>query len=292
MATFLGKYGATVFIGTPFLMGVFAGFFYCRGADRSIRGAVIVGAMSQGVGALLLMLFAVEGGICLTMAVPITIPAGALGSLIGRALAGIKPNQMATSLSVPLMMLPLMTIVDEPQPTLRQVETRVVVEAPPERVWDVVVAFPEIPEDFERSWLFQAGVAAPLRARIEGQGVGAVRHCEFTTGAFVEPITVWQPPRHLAFDVTSQPEPMTEMSFWRHVHAPHLVNGTLRSERGEFRLNPLPGGKTELIGRTWYRVRMEPEPYWSTWVDVIVHQVHRRVLKHIAHVSAAKAAGH
>jgi hypothetical protein len=44
-------------------------------------------------------------------------------------------------------------------------------------------------------WLYAAGVAYPLRARIHGEGVGAVRHCEFTTGAFVEPITAWEPPQ-------------------------------------------------------------------------------------------------
>jgi hypothetical protein len=42
-------------------------------------------------------------------------------------------------------------------------------------------------------WIYGLGVAYPLRARIEGEGVGAVRHCEFTTGAFVEPITAWEP---------------------------------------------------------------------------------------------------
>ena len=43
---------------------------------------------------------------------------------------------------------------------------------------------------------------------IEGEGVGAVRHCVFSTGAFVEPITIWNEPRHLRFDVTAMPEPM------------------------------------------------------------------------------------
>ena len=48
---------------------------------------------------------------------------------------------------------------------------------------------------------FKTGLAYPLRARLVGAGVGAVRHCEFTTGAFVEPITVWDAPHRLAFDV-------------------------------------------------------------------------------------------
>lgn len=287
LASLYGKYGASVFLGTPFLIGTCGGFFYCRALPRALGETMLVGVVSQVAGAMLLLLFAAEGVICLTMALPLALPAGALGAAVGRSLAGVEPDAVVRSLSVPLLVLPLMTAAEAERPSLRQVETRVVVDAPPERVWDIVVAFPEIPQNIERSWLFDTGVASPLRARIEGHGVGAVRHCEFTTGAFVEPVTVWNPPHHLAFDVTSQPEPMTELSFWRHVHAPHLVNGTLRSERGEFRLNRLPGGKTELVGRTWYRVSMEPEQYWAVWVDVIVHEVHLRVLRHIARVAAS-----
>ena len=55
-------------------------------------------------------------------------------------------------------------------------------------------------------------MACPISAEIEGKGVGAVRHCIFTTGAFVEPITVWDEPNTLAFDVTEQPPPMKELS--------------------------------------------------------------------------------
>jgi len=39
---------------------------------------------------------------------------------------------------------------------------------------------------------------------------------------FVEPITRWEPPARLSFDVRSQPLPMQEWSFYRRVHPPHL----------------------------------------------------------------------
>jgi len=32
---------------------------------------------------------------------------------------------------------------------------------------------------------------APIRAEIFGSGPGAIRHCTFSTGPFVEPIEVW-----------------------------------------------------------------------------------------------------
>ncbi len=87
--------------------------------------------------------------------------------------------------------------------------------------------------------------------------MGAIRHCEFTTGDFVEPITAWDEPRRLTFDVRDQPDPMVELSPWRHVHRPHMHDRSLASRRGEFRLMPLPGG------RTWYTFDMHPQAYWT-----------------------------
>ena len=55
------------------------------------------------------------------------------------------------------------------------------------------MTFQELPEPTD--WLFRVGIAYPMRARIQGTGVGAVRYCEFSTGAFIEPIEVWKEPR-------------------------------------------------------------------------------------------------
>ena len=55
-----------------------------------------------------------------------------------------------------------------------------------------------------------------------GQGVGAVRHCVFSTGPFVEPITAWDEPRRLEFAVTQNPPPMHEWSPYRDLTPRHL----------------------------------------------------------------------
>ena len=66
--------------------------------------------------------------------------------------------------------------------------SRIEVNATAEDIWPNVVKFSDIspPDD----WLFNLGIAHPIRARIDGHGVGAVRQCEFSTGTFVEPITM------------------------------------------------------------------------------------------------------
>src|SRR5207237_6823083 len=78
---------------------------------------------------------------------------------------------------------------------IREVVTSVEIAAPPEKVWPHVQGFADLPPPAE--WFFRTGIAYPVRARISGTGVGAVRRCEFSTGPFVEPITVWDPPRRL-----------------------------------------------------------------------------------------------
>ena len=119
-----------------------------------------------------------------------------------------------------------------------------------------------------------------MRATISGRGVGAFRHCEFSTGPFVEPITTWDEPRRLAFDVVEQPHPMHELSPYRTLHPPHL-DGFFRSRQGQFLLTPLPDGRTRLEGTTWYTQKLWPASYWQRWTDYLVHTIHRRVLNHI-----------
>jgi hypothetical protein len=135
--------------------------------------------------------------------------------------------------------------------------------------------------------LFRLGVAYPQRARIAGHGVGAIRRCEFSTGAFVEPITHWDEPRVLSFGVESQPEPMREWSPYRHVWAPHLQGG-FAAVRGEFRLVPLPGGRTRLEGSTWYTLDIHPRFYWRVWADTFVETIHGRVLEQIRREAEAE----
>jgi hypothetical protein len=166
-------------------------------------------------------------------------------------------------------------------PPVFAVTTVVDVTAPPERVWPNVIEFGRI--DAPPDWIFRAGVAYPLRARIDGHGVGAIRYCEFSTGPFVEPIEVWDSPRLLKFAVTKNPPPMQEWSPWR-IAPPHLSN-FLVSRGGQFKLTALPDGRTRLEGTTWYEHRMWPATYWRLWSDFLIHRIHRRVLEHVAALS-------
>jgi hypothetical protein len=59
------------------------------------------------------------------------------------------------------------------------------------------------------------------------------------------------------------------------------VNGYFRSERGEFRLIALPNGGTRLEGHTWYTVAIYPQAYWRGLSEILLHDIHRRVLNEV-----------
>ncbi|MBW3540304.1 MAG: SRPBCC family protein [Planctomycetes bacterium] len=280
------EYGASLFFATPVVMGATSAFLFNREHARSYGASIFVAFMAVFIAGLALLLFALEGAICIAMAIPLVLPLGLFGGVIGKAIADYTREGRYMVPPAIVFALPLLAGAESlfVPPTEFLVLSSVEIDAPPETVWRHVVSFPDLPEPSE--WYFRAGISCPVRARIEGRGVGATRYCEFTTGTFIEPITVWDEPRRLAFDVKSQPPPMFELSPYRHVHPPHM-DGVLRSTRGEFRLVPLAGGRTRLEGRTWYRFNMKPQGYWTLWSDLFIHRIHLRVLRHVKRLAEA-----
>ena len=275
----LNSYTASLFLGTPILMGAVASVMTNSASPTRLSSSVYLGMLTVALGGGVLFAFALEGIICLVMAAPLALPLGALGGAIGKFIADTTRRPLRGTLAV-LFVLPGLSGIEtfaHPHSDWL-VETEIHIDANIDQVWDCVIHFPDLPQP--EAWYYRWGIACPLRAEISGTGVGAVRRCIFTTGIFVEPITTWDAPHHLAFDVTHQPAPMFEMSPYHNLHPPHL-DGALRSTRGEFALTPDPQGGTLLIGRTWYQIDMFPHAYWTLWTDMFIHRIHHRVLQHI-----------
>lgn len=281
----LGSYGAALFFVTPFVMGSVSAFLYNRPLPQPVGKTLGVAMLSVAAAGSAMLLFALEGLICLLMAFPIAAVIATIGAVVGRAIALNTATTMAQTAAM-VLVLPGVAGAEKAleQAEVHEVVTVVEIDAPPSVVWPNVIGFNEL--DPPAEWVFHTGLAYPMRATIEGEGVGAVRKCEFSTGPFIEPITVWDEPRRLGFDVASQPPAMKEWSPYRYVHPPHLA-GSLRSKRGEFRLIALPDNRTRLYGSTWYELSMFPEVYWRVWTEKLLHQIHQRVLEHVKKNSEA-----
>lgn len=280
----LATYGLSLFVGTPFVVGVVTAFLLCQTYPASLRETFEVVAMTSLLVCGAAFALGTEGAICLVMLMPLGLGLALMGAVVGRWIATYQPRSSRGAALVALA-LPLSSALESPDTaSVREVVTALEIDASPEVVWRNVIAFPPLAEPTEV--LFRLGVSYPVRAEIHGEGVGAIRECVFSTGAFVEPITAWEPARRLAFDVVTAPPPLRELTPYR-VDPPHL-DGYLVPVRGEFRLVPLPGGRTRLEGSTWYEQRLRPEGYWVLFSDGIISRIHGRVLAHIAAVSEAE----
>lgn len=279
----LGSYGWSLFVALPFCLGLFSVLFYSYHAPRNLSGCLVISLLPIGMLGVVLLAVALDGLICIVMAAPFALALAVLGGWAGYLIQATYwyAKESTVVLSVVLLLTPasfgLERIAHLGAPTFA-VRTSIDVDAPPEQVWQQVVAFAQIPPPKEM--LFRAGIAYPIRAEITGHGPGAVRHCIFSTGAFVEPIEVWDEPRLLKFGVTESPAPLNELTPYGHIQPRHL-HGYFVSEGGQFLLTPLPGGGTRLEGTTWYRHTMWPAAYWHLWSDYIIHRIHLRVLNHI-----------
>src|SRR5262249_11910137 len=127
---------------------------------------------------------------------------------------------------------------------------------------------------------FRLGVAYPRGGEIIGEGVGALRRGEFSTGIAFERVTEWVPERKLAFTVISDVPAMRELSPYRHVHAPHVV-GYFRTTYTSFEIVPRADGRSDIVERTSHELRLEPIFYWLPMARWIVHENNARVLAHI-----------
>ena len=284
----IGEYGWALFVVMPFALGAVSTWLFLRRHPATLREAQRVSYLAVLCVGVLLFGLALEGLVCLVMATPIALLLAAMGgSVVWQIHRAHSKESQAPLMGAVLIALPAL-VASEPlgrpdAPTFT-VQSEVFVAAPPERVWPLVVDVAGIPPD-TRLWS-RLGMATFRRAWTEGQGVGAIRYCEFDTGLAREQVEVWDPPRHLRLRVETTPTPLKELSIHEHLHAPHL-KGFYEVRSAEFRLDPVPGG-TRLIGTTRYRHGLWPAEYWAWWCGHVVSDLQQRVLTHAQQQAEAR----
>jgi hypothetical protein len=257
----------------PMAMGVTAAFFW-RTLSFGLWKYLLwwfVTSVITPFGAYLLFK---EGIVCLMIGFPILFVCGFAGVLLGRLI--FKSKATAMNLSV----IPLLFIATLAEGKLRHdqhriVEDRLQINAPAAEVWKHVVSFPriEVPSNY---WLNKIGLPSPMETTCDGDFVGAARECIFSDGlVFREKVSEIMPERLLTFEIVEQPD------------NPELL-GHLTLHRGQFQIIDEPGGRTTLIGRSWYTLHMRPSWYFDWWTRDVTSHVHLRVMEHIKTLSEQK----
>src|SRR6266480_3110970 len=155
---------------------------------------------------------------------------------------------------------------------LAVVTDRIIINAPPAKVWPHVLAFPTIP-DPASYWIFRLGLPYPTTTTNGGNFVGADRQCIFSNGVVIkERVAEFVPNEKLTFDVAEQP---TDPEAYGHI--------TLH--RGQFVLQDNHDGTTTLIGSSWYTLHVRPRWYFDLWTRDMSRAVHLRVMNHIKRLS-------
>lgn len=287
---FGGPYGWALFAGIPLGMGAASTLLHTRDELRSQSECLSVAVWSLLLLGIILIAAAVEGFICVLMAAPFALLLAIAGSLAAHGYRSRRGPRHAASIATLLMLvMPILMGAESAAhltPPEWTVHSSIEIDAPPERVWQFIVAFPPAPPPKELC--FRAGIAYPISATIHGRpGLGAMRTCDFSTGSFVEVIDGWEPGRRMEFSIAAEADPMVEMTPYPAIHPPHL-DGYLHPRHAVFELIALPGGRTRLQGTSTYRDAIWPSQYWRLWSDYIIHSVHHRVFEHVKHLAEAR----
>lgn len=274
-----GAYGAGLFIVVPFVVGAVTAFNVNDRGDIGGKRTTKLVLAATALGALALMLFAIEGAICIVMAAPLGLLLAYLGGLVGRLVAtheGPRPGQTLASVAVLPLVFAAETLV--PSSTPFEVTETIAVEAAPAKVWATLLNL-----DMSSAPLglpYRLGLAHPKRGWVVGEGVGAIRYGEFSTGTAIERVTEWVPNELITFVVEKDVPAMRELSPYVHVHAPHAVD-YFKTGSASFALKPRAGGGTDIVLRTQHTLRLEPMFYWVPLARMVVRGNNQRVLGHV-----------
>ena len=118
-------------------------------------------------------------------------------------------------------------------------------------------------------------VPRPIDAVMVGEGVGAVRHLQWTRGVtFREVITRWDDGKRIAwnfkFDENSIPNDIEA-----HID---VQSDYLNLARGEYELTPLDDGTTLLRLTTYYTMKTPFNAYCRWWGKLFLSDFHNGVL--------------
>jgi uncharacterized protein YndB with AHSA1/START domain len=262
------------FVLLPFLVGLIAAWFY-RNLNRSVGitflDALWVSLVGVGIAAIVLR----EGAVCLVIAFPALYLLILTGLFIGRI--WFKWNYTRLQLSIfPLLLFLTATDAFYSSPQLAMVRDEILIQAPPDKVWPHVLAFPEIP-DRPAYWIFRLGLPYPTQTTNGGNFVGADRQCMFSDGIVIkERVAEIVPNEKLTFDIIEQP-------------AHPEAYGHITLHRGRFELRDNKNGTTTLIGSSWYTLHVRPAWYFDLWTRDMTRAVHLRVMRHVRRLAEEQA---
>jgi hypothetical protein len=270
-------------IGMPFCMGFIAvwhgPFRNSKRFDRILVPAWL-GAFAC-LGAALALLW--EGLICIIVWVPLVFVMSTLGGLFAALILVIvtsSRNRLRCVFGVmlfPFCVAPL----EQLRPysvEIKAVPTQIKIHASAEKVWKEIRSVPMIQErEHSGSFSYWLGFPRPLEARLEGEGIGAVRYATFERGVlFVETITEWQEPKKLSFSIHADTEHIPPTTFDEHV----IIGGKYFDVlSGTYEIEDIGGGDVILHLSSDQRLSTRFNFYSHYWTEFLMADLQKYILE-------------
>ena len=263
----------------PMAVGALGVHLY--GWKTTFRGVILP---VVGISALfgVVFLLGLDGALCLLiLALPFLL-SSIIGGLLVAVIRFITGTNGQMSLAV-ILLFPFLAGPIESRLDGRyeenEVTTSVVIDAERSVIWRTLMEIDSI-RDEELSWspIHAVGVPRPECARLDGEGIGGVRHIAWRNGIrFEEHITEWAPERSFSYDVVVHKESIPPDALDKHVRVGGKYFDVLD---GGYTLTPLPDGKTLVELRCRYRLSTRFNWYARLWGDFILDDF-QRVIPHL-----------
>lgn len=225
------------------------------------------------------MVFLWEGIICIVLWLPVCLPLSSFGGLVGLLLRNDEPSKnVKVVVFVALLPLAISFIeerFDDPL-AIRTVENRIEIDASAAEIWAEIREVPAILEsELPTTFSHAIGFPKPVEARLEGEGVGSVRHASFEGGVvFIERVTEWEENESLAFTIDASQVPST--TFDQHVAVGGRYFDVLD---GRYEIRRVSDDRSELVLSSRQRLSTRFNPYTKLWTDYFMSDIQQSILE-------------
>jgi hypothetical protein len=242
---------------------------------RAFFAPMVPVAMMVGIMALL----AIEGSICIAMALPIFLVLGGIGGCVGLAVRKYTEGKTRASVISTMILLPYLTAPVEEHfhapVEVREVDNVVRIRAPANVVWNEIKSVRAIsPAELSFRFSHFIGLPRPIAATLSDDRVGGVRVATFERGLeFRETVTHWEPNRRLSFAIRAEPSPAAALDEHVAVGGPYfdVLDGT-------YELEAAPDGTTVLELRSRHRLSTRFNFYARWWTDFIMSDLQAAIM--------------
>jgi len=224
-----------------------------------------------------------EGLICIILWLPLVLVLSSFGGCIAGAAWRIFRSDRSRNYCVafialiPFAAAPLENL-RAAATEIRTVDTHIDIQAPRQTVWDQIKSVPLITEQEQRfSFTHLLGFPRPLEARLEGEGVGAIRYATFEGGVlFIETITEWTTGHSLAFSIHADPANIPADTFDEHV----TIGGPFFDVLdGTYRIEDLGNGRFRLHLSSRQRLSTRFNFYSHLWTEYLMARLQTYILE-------------